>query len=168
MRITKLADDHARTEAAANKSSRDRSAWNDKKERLNSFKESLVKESNDQVIIYAATKRRLAQERVHWFNGMLSPSPRHLCSIESLDGVNPKELLTYIIQYCLFPRALLSPMDADFAAQFIKVLHNLGTKGFWTMGCYNKLLGAHLGSVVFSFTQNEARNYGKLRVVQSL
>ena len=75
MRITKLADDHARTETAANKSSRDRSAWSDKKERLNSFKESLVKESNDQVIIYAATKRRLAQERVHWFNGMLSPSP---------------------------------------------------------------------------------------------
>jgi len=93
---------------------------------------------------------------------------RHPYSTGSLDGVNAKELLTYIIQYCLFPRALLSPMDADFAAQFIKVLHNLGTKGFWTLDCYNKLLGANLGSVVFSFTQNEARNYGKLRMVQSV
>lgn len=96
------------------------------------------------------------------------PLQRHLCSTGSIDDVNPQELLTYIIQYCLFPRAILSPMDADFAAQFIKVLHNVGTKGFWTMGCYNKLLGANLGSVVFSFTQNEARNYGKSRVVQSL
>lgn len=74
---------------------------------------------------------------------------------------NREELVTYIIQYCLFPRALLSPMDADFAAQFIKVLHNLGTKNFWTVGCYNKVFSEQLGSVVFSCTQNEARNYGK-------
>lgn len=54
-------------------------------------------------------------------------------------------------------------MDADFAAQFIKLLHNLGTKGFWTLGCYNRIIGEHLSSVIFSCTQNEARNYGKYK-----
>jgi THO complex subunit 2 len=52
-------------------------------------------------------------------------------------------------------------MDADFASQFIKVLHNLGTKGFWTIRCYEQIFGTQLGSVIFSCTQNEARNYGE-------
>ena len=30
-------------------------------------------------------------------------------------------------------------MDADFCAQFIKVLHTQGTPGFHTIGCYNKV-----------------------------
>jgi THO complex subunit 2 len=51
-------------------------------------------------------------------------------------------------------------MDADFTAQFIKIMHNLGTKGFWTILCYNKFFGEQLTSVIFSCTQNEARNYG--------
>lgn len=51
-------------------------------------------------------------------------------------------------------------MDADFAAQFIKILHNLGTKGFWTLGCYNKLFGEQLGAIIFACTQNEAKNFG--------
>lgn len=68
-RLTKLADDHARSDPGQIKSSRERLAWSDKKERLNTFKEQLVKESSDHLIIYSATKKRLAQERMHWFNG---------------------------------------------------------------------------------------------------
>jgi hypothetical protein len=35
-----------------------------------------------------------------------------------------------LIKHWIQPRSLLSPMDADFCAQFIKVLHTQGTSGF--------------------------------------
>ena len=40
-------------------------------------------------------------------------------------------------------------MDADFCAQFIKVLHLQGTPGFHTLGCYDKV--NHLGDFFFFF-----------------
>jgi hypothetical protein len=52
-------------------------------------------------------------------------------------------------------------MDADFSAQFIKQMHLLGTPNFSTAHCYDRLIGDHIGNVVFSLTQAEARNYGK-------
>ena len=86
-----------------------------------------------------------------------------------------------IIEYCLQPRCLISPMDADFCAQFIKVIHTQGTPGFSTLMCYDKvglgnprpccclmrltfssqLLGDHVKVVIFSCSEYEARNYGK-------
>lgn len=75
--------------------------------------------------------------------------------------VDPVPLVDYIIQHCLFPRALLSPMDADFSAQFIKQMHLLGTPNFSTAHCYDRLIGDHIGNVVFSLSQAEARNYGE-------
>lgn len=76
-RITKLAEDHTRTESSLNTmASRERMAWNDKKDRLELFKEQLVKESNEHVVIYGATKKRLAQEKMHWFENGQSSSHR--------------------------------------------------------------------------------------------
>ncbi len=43
-----------------------------------------------------------------------------------------------MIEHCIQPRSLLSPMDADFCAQFIQVMHSQGTPGFHTLGCYDK------------------------------
>ena len=56
------------------------------------------------------------------------------------------ELATQIVQYCIHPRSLMSPMDADFCVQMIKVLHGMGTPGFSTLMCYDKVRGhANLG-----------------------
>lgn len=72
-RITKLAEDHVRTESSlSTMPSRERLAWNDKKDRLELFKEHLVKESNEHVAVYGATKKRLGQEKLHWFDSGLS------------------------------------------------------------------------------------------------
>ncbi|KAG8791241.1 THO complex subunit 2, partial [Serendipita sp. 398] len=145
-KVSKLTEQHARTEPGPSKSSRDRSAWTEKKERLDSFRESLLRESNEHIAVYSATKRRLGVERLHWFDSSFKDS---------------SELLNFIVQYCIVPRALLSPMDAEFSAQFIRILHGLGTKGFWTLGCYNRLFGESNGTITFACTQNEARNYGR-------
>lgn len=52
-------------------------------------------------------------------------------------------------------------MDADFCAQFIKVMHLQGTPLFLTSMCYDKLLGDHVKVVLFSCSEYEARNYGE-------
>lgn len=71
-RITRLAEDHVRTESSVSTMpSRERLAWNDKKERLELFKEHLVKESNEHVAVYGATKKRLGQEKLYWFDNGL-------------------------------------------------------------------------------------------------
>jgi hypothetical protein len=46
-------------------------------------------------------------------------------------------LASALVEYCLHPRALLSPMDADYCAQVIKIIHSLGTPGFSTLNTYN-------------------------------
>ncbi|CAG7849120.1 THO complex subunit 2 [Serendipita indica DSM 11827] len=152
-KLSKMVEEHARRDPGKEGSTRERMNWLDKKERIEAFRDNLVRESNEHLEVYAATKKRLSQERKHWF-------------------VNNKrgklELLDYIVQYCIFPRSLLSPIDAEFSATFIKLLHNLGTVGFWTLGCYRKCVGEQLRGIIFSCTQNEARNFGRfLRVVFS-
>ena len=89
-------------------------------------------------------------------------------------------LVNSIIEHCIQPRCLLSPMDADFCAQFIKVMHTQGTPGFHTLMCYDKvriysgifrvfipqkLLGDHVKVVLFSCSEYEARNYGKISII---
>ena len=48
-------------------------------------------------------------------------------------------LAAAIIEHCLHPRALLSPMDADFCAQIIKVIHAQGTPNWSTIHIYDKV-----------------------------
>lgn len=57
-------------------------------------------------------------------------------------------------------------MDADFSSHFIKILHSLGTPGFSTLRCYDGLFGEQNAAIVFSSTQNEARNYGEKDYLQ--
>lgn len=52
---------------------------------------------------------------------------------------NGKTLASAIIEHCLQPRCLLSPMDADFCSQIIKVIHTQGTPGFPTLLVYDKV-----------------------------
>ena len=48
-------------------------------------------------------------------------------------------LAAALVEHCLHPRALLSPMDADYCARMIKVVHRLGTPGFSTLNVYDKV-----------------------------
>ncbi|GLB33487.1 putative THO complex subunit 2 N-terminus [Lyophyllum shimeji] len=106
---------------------------------------ALTQEFKDQTASRAFTMKRLAREKAHWF----SHGPKAVPLVES------------IIEHCIQPRCLLSPMDADFCVQFIKILHTQGTPGFHTLNCYDKLLGDHVKVVLFSCSEYEAHNYGR-------
>ncbi|KAJ7755620.1 transcription factor/nuclear export subunit protein 2-domain-containing protein [Mycena maculata] len=117
-----------------------------RRERYNSFATTLTQEFKQQTLLRAFTLKRLAREKQHWFS-------HSKCTATVLVGS--------IIEHCIQPRCLLSPMDADYCAQIIKVLHTQGTPGFYTLQCYNKILGDHVSVVLFSCSEYEARNYGR-------
>ncbi|KAH7888047.1 transcription factor/nuclear export subunit protein 2-domain-containing protein [Phlebopus sp. FC_14] len=117
-----------------------------KRDRYNAFGNTLAQEFKEQTASREFTLKRLAREKQHWF-----------AHVELRYAV----LASAIIEHCIQPRCLLSPMDADYCAQIIKVIHTQGTPGFPTLLCYDKLLGDHVKTVVFSCSEYEAKNYGR-------
>ncbi|EKM59356.1 uncharacterized protein PHACADRAFT_191704 [Phanerochaete carnosa HHB-10118-sp] len=117
----------------------------ERRNRYNVFIDMLRDELKQQTAARAFTIKRLAREKQHWF------------------AHNPKgtTVAAAIVEHCLHPRAMLSPMDADYCAQIIKVVHLQGTPGFSTLNIYDKLLGDHLRTLIFSCSEVEARNYGR-------
>uniref|UniRef100_A0A0W0FKZ3 THO complex subunit 2 n=1 Tax=Moniliophthora roreri TaxID=221103 RepID=A0A0W0FKZ3_MONRR len=119
-----------------------------RRDRYTSFVSMLTQEFKEQTVSRAFTLKRLAREKQHWFPYGLK---------------KPHALLDVLIEHCIQPRCLLSPMDADFCAQFVKVMHTQGTPGFYTLACYDKVLGDPVKVILFSCSEYEARNYGESR-----
>ncbi|KAF9534975.1 transcription factor/nuclear export subunit protein 2-domain-containing protein [Crepidotus variabilis] len=116
-----------------------------KRDRFNKYVDLLGQELNQQTMSRQFTIKRLAKEKLHWFAHC--PRAQVLC--------------TAIYEHCIQARCLLSPMDADFCAHFLHMLHTQGTPGFHTLGLYDKILGDHVKVVLFSCSEYEARNYGR-------
>ncbi|TDL29757.1 hypothetical protein BD410DRAFT_710827 [Rickenella mellea] len=105
------------------------------------LQEAVVKFTNDE-------GGRLDREKQHWFS--------HVVGLGKVTT-----FVSSLIEHCIQPRCLLSPMDADFCVRIIKSLHLRGTPGFPTLMCYDKLLGEHVKVVIFSCSESEAHNYGR-------
>lgn len=111
-----------------------------KRDRCNLYVQKLAKEFKEQTAARAFTMKRLAREKSHWFahSKFLSFSMLILSS-RSILGSKATVLIAGLIEHCFQPRCLLSPMDADFCAQFVRVMHQQGTPGFWTLTCYDRV-----------------------------
>ncbi|THH08122.1 hypothetical protein EW145_g2921 [Phellinidium pouzarii] len=110
----------------------------------------LRKEKAIQEAVYRYTTEkngRLDKEKAHWFS-----------HVGAVKGAN---FIQSLIEHCIQPRCLLSPMDAVYCSRFVRTLHERGTPGFHTLMCYDKLLGDHVKVVIFSCSESEARNYGR-------
>lgn len=98
----------------------------EKRNRINTIISTLLDEAKEQTAARSFTLKRLAREKQHWFaHALLSDK-----------GASGRFALAFV-EHCLQPRCLLSPMDADFCAQIIKVIHLLGTPNFPTFKCYD-------------------------------
>lgn len=75
------------------------------------------------------------------------------------------EMITEFLQLCIFPRCLLSEIDALYCAYFIRVIHDLVTPHFSTIICYDRLF-SDISYSLASCSENEAIRYG--RFLQSL
>ena len=60
----------------------------------------------------------------------------------TLDAVDLKavQITGVVVEHCILPRALLSPMDADYSAQIIRVIHSLGARNWHTLNIYDKVM----------------------------
>ncbi|KAK4046542.1 THO2 plays a role in transcriptional elongation [Microbotryomycetes sp. JL201] len=96
------------------------------------------------------TNRRLNREAKHWF-----PYDHH--------ATRPKreKIADMLYQYCFFPRAKLSLPDAVFTYQWIKRMHSMNTPGFHTAVIFDKILSQSVSPLLFSLSENEARNYAQ-------
>ncbi|KAH7100543.1 transcription factor/nuclear export subunit protein 2-domain-containing protein [Auriculariales sp. MPI-PUGE-AT-0066] len=119
-----------------------------KRDKIQSTLDALVKETAAVMHNLEFTRGRLNKEKAHWFAHNPATQNSHV-------------LVAQILQHCIMPRALLSPMDADYCAFFIKTLHLIATPGFHTLRLVDRLFGDSTMTMVFSCTASEARNYGR-------
>ncbi|KAK3812693.1 MAG: transcription factor/nuclear export subunit protein 2-domain-containing protein, partial [Linnemannia elongata] len=102
-------------------------------------------EMKNQLINHKHVMDRLKRESQHWFAG-LAPD-RH-------------EIASQTIQYCIYPRAISSSLDALYCSKFMEILHNLGTANFSTLSLYDKLI-MEIDRVIFLSSEHEAKTYGR-------
>ncbi len=94
-----------------------------KRDRYAQFAQTLTQELKTQAASRRYTIKRLAKEKTHWF----------------AHGPKATALASVIIEHCIQPRCLLSPMDADYCVQVIKAIHIMGTPGFSTLKVYDRV-----------------------------
>ncbi|CAF1369508.1 unnamed protein product, partial [Didymodactylos carnosus] len=70
------------------------------------------------------------------------------------------ETITEFLQLCIFPRCLLSEIDALYCAQFIRIIHDLATPNFSTIICYDRIF-SDISYSLASCSENEAIRYGR-------
>ncbi|EFW23119.1 THO complex component [Coccidioides posadasii str. Silveira] len=117
------------------------------KKQVNELHERILLEHKRHVKGFTQTRARLQKERDKWFAGMRG---KH-------DALN-----LAIIQQCLLPRLLLSPVDALYCFKILKYLHSSGTPNFRTVGLLDQFFrDQRLTSIIFQCTSKEADNLGR-------
>ncbi|KAJ1564963.1 THO complex subunit 2, partial [Nowakowskiella sp. JEL0078] len=114
------------------------------KERINIMISLLNREWKEQEENHAGVMERLEKEKMMWF------AIQH----------SRKDIITYFMQYCLFPRCLISTADATYCAKMIHILHKMGTPNFSSLSLCDRILKKeNIHASIISSSENEARNY---------
>ena len=117
------------------------------KKALNELQDQLRAELRDQVSAYQQTRNRLYKEKEYWFANAWS----------KWDSLNVS-----MLEFCFFPRIMISPIDAIYTFKMFKFLHSTGAKNFRTMGLLDQLFnGKRLTAMFFLCTAKEAENFGR-------
>lgn len=82
-------------------------------------------------------------------------------------SVKPDALNEALLEKCLLPRLLLSPVDAEYSFKMIKFMHDNNVPYFRTLGLYSQLFKPNrLRAMIFTCTVREVENLGRfLRLV---
>lgn len=117
------------------------------KKQITELQERILEENKHHLKSYGQTRARLQKEKDRWFFGMRG---KH-------DALN-----VAILEQCLLPRLLLSPIDAFYCFKMLKYLHNSGTPNFRTVGLLDQLFrDQRLTALIFQCTSKEADNLGR-------
>ncbi|KAJ2950525.1 hypothetical protein O0L34_g8768 [Tuta absoluta] len=95
-------------------------------ERFNSLIDKLQEERRRQQAHVASVQARLQASCAGWFPARAAKSAKN-------------ETVTRLMQLCLFPRCVFTPLDALYCAQFVHAVHKLRTPNFSTLLCYDRV-----------------------------
>lgn len=116
------------------------------KKALDILKADLIAEFRNEVSAYQARKAQILKRKSIWFD----------------QNIKADTVSDAILEKCIVPRLLLSPIDADYCFRMIKVLHENGTPHFRTLSLYGRLMRPNrLRSLIFTCTVREAENLGR-------
>lgn len=141
--LDRLNKERADTSAAGIKD-RDR-----RKKALLEQHDNLRKEYSNNVRRLITTKKRISDEKKHYFP-----------DLEKNEEVDQMHL--HLLEQCFLPRALNSQFDAQYAFTMLKMLHDFGTPGFNTVNLLMQLMHPNkLMAIIFQCTANEAVQLGR-------
>ncbi|KAG0265306.1 THO complex subunit 2 [Mortierella polycephala] len=113
------------------------------RERLFQAAARLGMERDNQLANHQRIMDQLHREKHHWFQGL-----------------NRREIAKFVFQFCIYPRAIFSGLDALFCAKFIQLLHSIGTPNFGTLALYETLF-LEADCIFFLSSESEAKTYGR-------
>ncbi|KAF9903789.1 THO complex subunit 2 [Linnemannia zychae] len=116
------------------------------RERLLISAARLDMEMKNQLANHKHVMERLKRESQYWFEGLVAN--------------DRQEIASQTIQYCIYPRAVSSNLDALYCSKFIELMHNLGTANFPTLSLYDKLI-MEIDRIIFLSSEHEAKTYGR-------
>ncbi|KAK4622223.1 THO complex subunit 2 [Fulvia fulva] len=128
----------------------------DKRKRsLIDVREKLKQEPKQHLGAYMSVRNRISKkERHHWFARSDLANAAQRADLEAKHSA--------LLQECFLPRAMLSPFDAFFSFQMLKILHDNGTTGFSLMHMLTQLFKKQqLTSIIFQCTEKESQNFGR-------
>ncbi|KAG0583882.1 hypothetical protein KC19_3G168800 [Ceratodon purpureus] len=115
------------------------------KEKIQEVLDRLSSEYQKQEANVAAVHQRLVREKDGWLVG---------CS-DSL------KINMEFLQRCIFPRCVMSMMDAVYCARFVQTIHSLGTPFFNTINHIDALICKTLFPMICCCTEYEAGRLGR-------
>ncbi|KAH8922808.1 hypothetical protein BT69DRAFT_208123 [Atractiella rhizophila] len=141
-RLAALADDIQKRKVSPSSGPTAKDA-NDAVHTLNQLQRALIKEAAEHSDRIQRMRQRIANEGRGYF--------RASAGVTSVDA---------FLQYCVIPRARLSPIDAMFSAKYIRLLHERGIPNFVTASVYNKLFSSAITPLLLQASEQEAKNLG--------
>lgn len=117
------------------------------KKQINDLHDRILAENKTHLRCYGLNRARLQKEKDRWFIGLRG---KH------------EALNIAVMEQCLLPRLLLSPIDAFYSFKMLKYLHSSGTPNFRTVGFLDQLFREQrLTAIIFHCTSKEADNFGR-------
>lgn len=119
----------------------------EKKAALQALAKSIREEMSSHIERYQKTKFRLARQSKFWFSGSFAEA---------------NVVADALLEYCMFPRLLMSTSDTEYCFRLLKFLHENQTPNFRLFALYEQFFNANrLRAMIFSATVREAEYLGR-------
>ncbi|KAI3384642.1 hypothetical protein SNEBB_009388 [Seison nebaliae] len=116
------------------------------RERLQHSIDQLQIEEDQQHRHVTMVRQRLKKDCHNWF-----PDLNHQKSTETISE---------LLHYCIFPRCRYTMVDAVYCAKMINLIHQLETKNFTTIVCYDRIFCDSIYPIILGLSENEANRFG--------